>query len=1012
MRTQINTLIVSSILLAFHSPPTQAAAPAAAQGYIQAKGYLNIGGTAVTDLTGNAKFPNSPDVVTYPAWFEWNPAEDIDTPANNAYGENYGAQLVGYFYPPTTGDYVFFLAADDNANLYLSTGEEATDKKLIANEAGWSNPRNWDTIGGTSTVEAKNSSTFASTEWPTKDTAAGGAKITLTAKRPYYIEAIFKEGGGGDNLAVAVQAPDGSINAALPIPGAYLSPLATPAAATIVAQPVSAAVYAGSVARFSVGLDIPPGGTITNIRWQKNGVDIPDSNTNALSLVAVIADNGAKFKAIITTSTGTLTSSEATLNVATLTNEFAAGVVKFEAYTDIGGGTAVSDLTGNDKFTAGTPDDVRLLTAVDSPNGYGDNYGAKVSGFIIAPETASYRFFIRSDDASQFYLSTDTNEANAVLIAEETGCCDAFHDPDDSLVPNYETSAAQSLQAGRRYAFYALLKEGGGGDYVQVAARKEGDTTAPASLQPLSGSWIGANSKPTLGTPSISQQPQSLPQLIEGTSGRLTVDGTITPTGYNFPLVIQWQKNGTNIPGATAKSLVIGSATPANSGTYRVILSSPNGETVTSAEATVTVVPDTFPPKLIGLGSLVRSNLVEIGVGYDEDVDGTTAGSAANYTLSKGTLTGVRYQRFAHSGDAGKFVLGPTGPFAGYAAVLTTSGLVPGDSVTVTVKNVKDLKNNAIGAAGESKTLSISPKMKWAAMGGTDYIEGAPNNPEGLNSDAALWPDDAVAYSEKDFDLISGGSANWDAYDEATFVYEDVTGDFDKVVRVEYHDPSSQWARAGMCATPSADEGVSRTRVADGGYTMAQRYMLRANPAVQWNGTAGNNQNEADWRDTPGGTYGGTGAGNPAYPNAWLRMQRKGQNFTGFYSADGKTWTAYGAHSFGTTDESVMPDKLLVGIYYSPEFGNNGAALGIQHSTVAKFRDYGNFVADGGAGEGSISVSLASDGQVRLTYQNGRLQMATQLAPSANWTDVAGAASPYQVNPSNAPVQFYRVVSP
>src|SRR5213079_3446760 len=97
------------------------------------------------------------------------------------------------------------------------------------------------------------------------------------------------------------------------------------------------------------------------------------------------------------------------------------------------------------------------------------------------------------------------------MIAEETGCCDAFHEPDAP-----ETSEAQSLVAGKKYAFYALLKEGGGGDYVQVAARKEGDTTAAASLQPIGGAWVGANAKPSLGDPQITQQPQSLPQLQEG----------------------------------------------------------------------------------------------------------------------------------------------------------------------------------------------------------------------------------------------------------------------------------------------------------------------------------------------------------------------------------------------------------------------------------------------------------------------------------------------------------------
>ena len=216
-------LTVAALSVMAAASVARAAAPATPQGLITGKGFLDTGtGTAVTDLTGNAKFPNNPDVVYYYPYLEWNAdaSGDISVPANNAYGDNYGAQMIGYFYPPVTGDYIFYLAADDGANLYLSTDDTVANKKLIAQESGWSNARNWDTIGGGSTIEAKNSQTFTGTQWATKD-PAGGAKITLTANKAYYIEALVKEGGGGDNLAVAVAAPNGSIDQTLPIPGQY-----------------------------------------------------------------------------------------------------------------------------------------------------------------------------------------------------------------------------------------------------------------------------------------------------------------------------------------------------------------------------------------------------------------------------------------------------------------------------------------------------------------------------------------------------------------------------------------------------------------------------------------------------------------------------------------------------------------------------------------------------------------------------------------------------------------------
>jgi uncharacterized repeat protein (TIGR01451 family) len=199
-------------------------APPAPEGFITAKAFLNIGaGADLTALTGNAKFPDNPDFVVYPAYFEWNATGNIKT-APGDFGDNYGDQIVGYFYPPSTGDYVFWIASDDNGALYLSTDGTPANKRLIAQETGWSSKRSWASVGGAgSTVAAKCSRTFSGTEWPVKDTVNGGAKITLEAGKAYYLEALHKEGWGADGCAVAVQAPDGSIDSTLPIPGQYLS---------------------------------------------------------------------------------------------------------------------------------------------------------------------------------------------------------------------------------------------------------------------------------------------------------------------------------------------------------------------------------------------------------------------------------------------------------------------------------------------------------------------------------------------------------------------------------------------------------------------------------------------------------------------------------------------------------------------------------------------------------------------------------------------------------------------
>src|SRR5580765_4567210 len=101
----------------------QAAAPPSPQGAISAKEFLDIGGgTTVPDLTNNVKFPNNPDVINYPTLFEWPAQPDGSAPPGDV-RNSYGVQIIGYFYPTTTGPHTFYISSDDNSVLYLSTDE-------------------------------------------------------------------------------------------------------------------------------------------------------------------------------------------------------------------------------------------------------------------------------------------------------------------------------------------------------------------------------------------------------------------------------------------------------------------------------------------------------------------------------------------------------------------------------------------------------------------------------------------------------------------------------------------------------------------------------------------------------------------------------------------------------------------------------------------------------------------------------------------------------------------------
>lgn len=149
--------------------------------------WLNISGNPVANLTGNARFPNAPDQKAVLSTFE--------TTSNRA--DSYGARIRATLTPTATGSYTFWIASDDNSELWLSTDSTPANKSLIASVTGDTSPRQW-------------------TKFPSQQSAA----IALTAGQKYYIEVLHKEGGGGDNLAVAWQGPGISQQV---IGGSYLS---------------------------------------------------------------------------------------------------------------------------------------------------------------------------------------------------------------------------------------------------------------------------------------------------------------------------------------------------------------------------------------------------------------------------------------------------------------------------------------------------------------------------------------------------------------------------------------------------------------------------------------------------------------------------------------------------------------------------------------------------------------------------------------------------------------------
>ena len=249
--------------------------------------WLDGPGGAVSDLTNSPNYPNNPSGVDFPTLLEgpvnW-PGTDIA----------YGSRLRGYVHPPVTGNYTFYLASDDGGALYLSTDEYPATKQLIATEPQWGGSRDW----------------FGTDRRPNGENISD--PVFLEAGRSYYLEALHKEGGGGDNIAVAWQIPGGPFEG--PIPANRISPfLLSTNPPTIVQQPASLALSEGSRAEFRV---VVTGAEPLSFQWQRDGQNMIGQNfANLIIDPVALDDDGSMFRCSITNPLGATNTVTVTLTV-------------------------------------------------------------------------------------------------------------------------------------------------------------------------------------------------------------------------------------------------------------------------------------------------------------------------------------------------------------------------------------------------------------------------------------------------------------------------------------------------------------------------------------------------------------------------------------------------------------------------------------------------------------------------------------------------------------------------
>jgi regulation of enolase protein 1 (concanavalin A-like superfamily) len=213
-----------------------------------------------------------------------------------------------------------------------------------------------------------------------------------------------------------------------------------------------------------------------------------------------------------------------------------------------------------------------------------------------------------------------------------------------------------------------------------------------------------------------------------------------------------------------------------------------------------------------------------------------------------------------------------------------------------------------LSAQNKQKSLSNSPKSLAISL--TTFKHCDIGNPSIAGN---------VKISKDGIDIFAGGEDIWNTKDEFNFAYIERSGDFDFVSRIESLSAANLYTKAGL---------MVRENLAAGCRHIYFQAFSDNNPRNKNNGGF-----EFQYRQMKDSLmkaiYPKSSTGTPEfpvnYPNTWIRLQRSGNNFTGFYSTDGKTWKVY------TTFIMELPAKVYLGMAVT---SHNPV-----HGVTAKFRN-------------------------------------------------------------------------
>ena len=371
-------------------------------------------------------------------------------------------------------------------------------------------------------------------------------------------------------------------------------------APVISTDPQSQTITAGQPVTFTVAAS---GAAPFTYQWQRNGSNIAGATSASYSIAAVQAsDNGASFRCVVTNGSGTATSAAATLTV-TSNQAPTATITSPAAGTLFSGGQTIS-------FSGGgtDPEDGALGGAsfTWSVNLHHDTHTHPVlapttgqtSGSFTAPangETSAnvwYRIHLSVTDAEGLTHSVFRDvQPRTVSVTLATSPAGLSLDLDGAARATPHTfTGVQGITRGLGAPATQVV---GGVTYGFLSWSDGGARNHNISTPTTNATYTAVYQAIDTSAPLITAHPQS-----RGVSVGQSTTFAVSASGPGT-LSYQWQRGGTNIPGATSASYVLSSAQLSDNGAvFRCIVTNTNGSTASDG-ATLTVSAGQSPAGII-----------------------------------------------------------------------------------------------------------------------------------------------------------------------------------------------------------------------------------------------------------------------------------------------------------------------------------------------------------------------------------------------------------------------------